>query len=81
MGKFKLFFRIFVLSSGLFINTSCEFIYRENCIRAIRSELGLSEDEETPYKLSDYCNCGAKLESEGYSAERAAKECEYCLNE
>ena len=81
MGKHKLFFRIFVLTSVLFINTSCEFIYDGQCLGSIRSELGLSRNAKVPDKYCDFCNCFAKWRSDGYSETKAIKECKAVLNE
>jgi hypothetical protein len=81
MGKHKLFFRIFVLSSGLFINTSCEFIWVNGCEIEYREALELSEKDELPDRYCDYCNCYGKWKNDGYTDSKAKRECEFLLNE
>jgi hypothetical protein len=61
--------------------SSCQFIYKHFCIQAVKRELGLGEKDELPNKYYDYCNCEAKWNNDGYSDEKAYKECKQCLSE
>lgn len=81
MGKHKLFFRIFVLSSGLFINSSCEFIEVNRCKTVFEQSLDLSEKDKLPDKVCDYCNCYGKWKNDGYTDSKADRECEFLLHE
>ena len=72
--KFIIIFIFFSLSS-------CQFVIKTLCIKSVREELGLTVEEELPDKYYDYCNCEAKWNSDGYSDEKAYKECKECLTE
>ena len=61
--------------------SSCQFIYKYDCIAQARRELGLSGEDDLPYRYKDYCNCTAKWYNDGYTKEKAVKECEQCLTE
>ena len=61
--------------------SSCQFILKHGCIKQTKQELGLSTEDDLPYKYIDYCNCAAKWENDGYTKEKAVKECEQCLTE